>query len=69
MRVSFTLSNSKKKLYVASDEIIELALTERTQGHVIDVIKPSQDARIKAARAKDKSLGIFVAYRHAGARA
>jgi hypothetical protein len=69
MRVSLTLSNSKKKLCVYSDEIIELAVEERSSGHLIDIIKPG----INAARTRDKawasSIGVFVMYQNAGARA
>jgi|BarGraNGADG00212_1021973.scaffolds.fasta_scaffold248457_2 hypothetical protein len=67
MRVSLTLSNSKKKLCVY--EIIELAFEERSSGHLIDIIKPG----INAARTRDKawasSIGVFVMYQNAGARA
>jgi hypothetical protein len=58
---------------VRSDEIIELAVEERTSGHLIDVIKPALNAGINAARTRDKawasSIGVFVMYQNAGARA
>ena len=63
------LSTSKNAVYAYSDEIIALAITERASGHLIDVIKPG----IKAARTLDKawasSIGVFVMYQNAGARA
>ena len=61
MRVSLTLSNSKKKLYVYSDEIIELAVEEG--GQLRRQIKTALNPRIKAARARDLNLGVFVSYR------
>jgi len=58
---------------VRSDEIIELAIEERTSGHLIDVIKPALNAGMKAARTRDKawasSIGVFVMHQNAGARA
>ena len=64
--ISFPCSNA---VYLRSDEIVELALSERSRGHLIDVIKPG----IKAARTRDKawasSIGVFVMYQNAGARA
>ena len=64
MRVSLTLSNSKKKLYVYSDEIIELAVEEG--GQLQREIKTALNPQIKRARVKDLDLGVFVSY---GARA
>ena len=50
---------------VRSDETILLAIGERTHGHVIEhAINP----QIKQARARDMSLGVFVAY-NGGVRA
>lgn len=44
---------------VRSDETIRLAITERTQGHVIEhAINP----HIRQARIKDLNLEVFVRY-------
>ena len=69
MRVSLTLSNSKKKLCVYSDEIIGLAVEERNRGHVIEAVNPAYVEQIKQARVKDLNLCVFVAYNAGGVRA
>ena len=56
-----SLSTSERAVCVFSDELLELDLSERSQGRFIDV-KPAQDERIKQARARDMSLCVFVAY-------
>ena len=65
------LSSSSNAVYAYSDEVVALSIEERTSGHLID--KPALNAGIKAARTRDKawasSIGVFVMYQNAGARA
>lgn len=52
-------SSKTETLCVYSDEVIELDITERTTGHVIE---HALNAQIKRAREKDLNLAVFVCY-------
>ena len=56
---SFSSNSNAGTVYVYSGELLGLAIEERTHGHVIEHAINSQ---IKQARARDLSLGVFVAY-------
>jgi hypothetical protein len=47
---------------VRSDSTILLNIMESSECAVNYVVMPTQDARIRQARAKDLNLGVFVSY-------